>query len=298
MDGALVIDKPAGVSSAHVIRQLKRRCKIAKIGHSGTLDPMATGVLVVLCGRATRLQFLFLESSKRYQGTIRLGVRTTTDDITGEEIEKDSALSFRSRFAPEEAVAFLKQQFSGNIEQIPPAVSAIKVDGVRSYRRVRKGEEVELKPRSVVVDIRELYFSAEDTLSYDIHCSKGTYIRSIARDMGDALDTCACLESIRRISSEPFGIEQASNLEEITPENIDSLLIGLEQLVTGVPAVYLSESSCSRLARGDQSQLADLEDLDKIRDFPVAAIFSSDKRLCGLLDNDNGSWSIRMMMTP
>jgi tRNA pseudouridine55 synthase len=296
MDGALLVDKPAGLSSAQVIRQLKKSCGISKIGHSGTLDPMATGVLVILCGRATRLQFLFLESSKSYRGAIRLGIKTNTDDITGDELVRDQAFDFRSKYTLEQAAEYLKNKFSGELLQVPPAVSAIKVNGVRSYRRVRRGEEVILEPRSIVVDVRKLNFSADDVLDYEIHCSKGTYIRSIARDMGEALGTVACLQSIERIYSDPFSIEDAHKLDDINPENVRSKLIDMEQLVAGIPAISLSVESCDRLARGDQSELSELEDLDKIRDFHVVALFNSEHQLKGLIDFTNGSWGIRMMM--
>ena len=230
-DGVLVIDKPEGLSSAGVVRVLKRRLSPKKIGHGGTLDPFATGVLIVVLGKGTKLSPLFLEGDKRYSGTIRLGVGTATDDITGEVTAEDE---FGSELSDEEKAnlcSMLKERFSGDQQQVPPVYSALKVGGERSYRRARRGETFERAPRQISVYDLQLGFESSNTLRYSLHCSKGTYVRSLARDIGLALGTVACVETLRREESSGFSISEAVALDDLTAERVPGRLLSCEAIL-------------------------------------------------------------------
>ncbi len=266
MHGALLIDKPAGITSAKVVAKAKRILGVKKIGHSGTLDPMATGLLVLLCGNATRLQSLFLESGKEYQGEILLGRSTDSDDVTGVTISEDRERKYWQASTPEDLVEKIRERFSGRIEQRPPAVSAVHIDGVRSYKRVRNGEEVQIAPRSVEVEFLDLEFLDETTLRYHVRCSKGTYVRSLARDIGEFLESCACLDSIRRLGSTPFSIERAITLEDLEEIEIEKsgssdsgFIVPMSELLSGIPRFELSESDVTLLRNGIQRPLVALD---------------------------------------
>jgi tRNA pseudouridine55 synthase len=240
--GLLLIDKPAGMSSAQVVSRVKRTLKPAKIGHAGTLDPAATGLLVCLLGSATRLASFAESGAKTYSGTMLFGVRTETDDTDGPVLSRTSV----NITADELAAA--SQRFVGPIEQLPPQISAIKVAGVPAYERVRSNEVVELAPRRVVVHSIELEFVPPDRARYRISCSKGTYIRSVARDLGELLGCGGCIESLRRERSEPFEVAQARTLEEVTPDAI----LPWERLFPSTPRLVLELAEVQALAGGDQ----------------------------------------------
>ena len=212
--GLVVVDKPGGMSSHDVVGRLRRYFGTRKVGHAGTLDPMATGVLVVGIERATKILGLLALETKSYEATIRLGQATTTDDAEG-EITSAADASAVTDEAIDAAVAGL----TGEIDQVPSAVSAIKVDGRRAYDRVRAGEEVELRPRRVTVsrfDVLERIRSAEVVdLVVVVDCSTGTYIRALARDLGEALGVGGHLTSLRRTRVGPFGLDVARTLEEL-----------------------------------------------------------------------------------
>jgi tRNA pseudouridine55 synthase len=217
VDGLVVVDKPAGITSHDVVARIRRLAGTRKVGHAGTLDPMATGVLVVGINRATRLLGHLLLTDKAYDATVRLGVSTTTDDAEGEVVTSASASSLR----PEQVAAELATQV-GQILQVPTAVSAIKVDGKRAYQRVRDGEKVELPPRPVTIHELEVRDQrvVEDWLDVDIavRCSSGTYIRAIARDVGAALGVGGHLTALRRTAVGPFGLDVARTLDELADE--------------------------------------------------------------------------------
>lgn len=240
--GLLLIDKPAGMSSAQVVSRVKRTLKPAKIGHAGTLDPAATGLLVCLLGSATRLASFAEKGAKTYSGTILFGVTTETDDTDGPVLSRKAV-----NITATELLA-ASQRFIGPIQQLPPQVSAIKVGGVPAYERVRSNEVVELTPRSVVVHSIELEFLPPHRARYRISCSKGTYIRSIARDLGDLLSCGGCIESLRRERSEPFDVSQAQTLEEVSP----GAILPWECLFPSTPRLVLESSEVQALAGGDQ----------------------------------------------
>nr|WP_239580005.1 tRNA pseudouridine(55) synthase TruB [Microlunatus panaciterrae] len=222
----LVVDKPSGWTSHQVVGRVRRLAGTRKVGHAGTLDPMATGVLLVGLNRATRLLGHLMLTEKEYRATIRLGVGTLTDDAEG---EVTTALGASA--VTESDVAALLPQFRGDIQQVPTAVSAIKVNGVRSYARVRAGEQVELAARSVRVsryDLVDVRRSGQpvtpgemvDVLDLEVlvECSSGTYIRALARDLGAALGVGGHLTALRRTRVGPFGLDQASTLDQAAVE--------------------------------------------------------------------------------
>ncbi|MFC5728331.1 MULTISPECIES: tRNA pseudouridine(55) synthase TruB [Nocardioides] len=215
--GLVVVDKPAGMTSHDVVARVRRTMGTRKVGHAGTLDPMATGVLVLGVERATRLLGHLMLTEKTYSATVRLGASTTTDDAEGEVVATTSAAHLT-----EETVRNALRAFEGDILQVPSTVSAIKVDGQRAYARARAGEEVELKPRPVT--IREI---AADNFRLDgemldleirVACSSGTYIRAIARDLGDALGVGGHLTALRRHSVGSFTLADANT-------DLDHLLV-------------------------------------------------------------------------
>ncbi len=232
--GLVVVDKPSGWTSHDVVGRMRRLAGTRKVGHSGTLDPMATGVLVLGINRATRLLGHLTLADKEYVATIRLGQSTITDDAEGDVVETTSASHL-----DEDAVRAALPPLTGDIQQVPSSVSAIKVDGVRSYARVRSGEEVALKARPVTVSVFEVTGSRHDGESFDVDvrvvCSSGTYIRALARDLGTALGVGGHLTALRRTRVGGFGIDQASTLEEL--EN-GVTVIGLDDVARASFTTY------------------------------------------------------------
>jgi len=213
--GLVVVDKSGGMTSHDVVARVRRLAGTRKVGHAGTLDPMATGVLVLGVGRATRLLGHLMLTEKAYDATIRLGVSTTTDDAEGEVVETRAAGE-----VTEAAVRDTLGGFVGDLLQVPTAVSAIKVDGKRAYVRVRAGEQVELKARPVTVHelaVHDVAVTEADQLDVrvSLRCSSGTYVRAIARDLGAALGVGGHLTVLRRTAVGPFGLDAARTLTEL-----------------------------------------------------------------------------------
>ncbi len=255
--GFLVLDKEAGITSHDLITKARRTLGTKKIGHAGTLDPMATGVMVLGVESATRLLDYVMAGKKRYLATIKLGARTLSDDRMSDVIEE-------LPIDIEDSLERLKRMI-GVIEQVPSAVSAIKVDGKRAYDRVRSGENVELKGRKVEIFSINVVARREDELDIDVTCSAGTYIRAIARDIG------GYLTSLRRIESMPFMIDDAGEI------GIDSILPA-EKVMRRVLAIYdADQSEQSELALG-RSILLDRSRLSTntgVRDDVIAIISQS-----------------------
>ena len=212
--GLVVVDKPAGITSHDVVARVRRLAGTRKVGHAGTLDPMATGVLLVGVGRATRLLGHLQLTDKSYDATIRLGVATTTDDAEGDVLAETSAAH-----VGEEVVREVLAGFVGEIDQVPSSVSAIKVDGRRAYDRVRAGEQVELDARRVRIDRIDVHDVTQDgevtDVAVSVHCSTGTYVRSIARDLGETLGVGGHLTRLRRTAVGAFGLDRAHTLDEL-----------------------------------------------------------------------------------
>ena len=212
-DGLLVVDKPAGWTSHDVVGRCRRLAGTRKVGHAGTLDPMATGVLVLGVGRATRLLGHLALTDKAYDATIRLGATTVTDDAEGAVLEQRDASG-----VGDDALAAAMAALTGALSQVPSAVSAVKVDGVRSYARVRAGEQVELSAREVTVSRFALLERRGDDLDVTVECTSGTYVRALARDLGAALGVGGHLTALRRTRVGPFDLARARTLDELAED--------------------------------------------------------------------------------
>ncbi len=246
--GLVVVDKPGGMTSHDVVTRVRRLAGTRKVGHAGTLDPMATGVLVLGVERATRLLGHLMLTEKSYDATVRLGVSTTTDDAEGEVVATTSAAALDG--ARVEAAA---SQLVGTIQQVPSSVSAIKVDGQRAYARARTGEDVALEPRTITV--HELVVRAVrpgETLDLDVsvRCSSGTYVRAIARDLGGALGVGGHLTALRRTAVGPFTVDDARTLDDL--ETAFAVTPIADAARASFPAVDLTDSQAAdvRVGRG------------------------------------------------
>jgi tRNA pseudouridine55 synthase len=262
MDGAVLVDKPHGLSSNAALQAVKRLLKAKKAGHAGTLDPLATGLLVVLLGEATKFAGPLLDDDKEYIAKLKLGERTSTGDAEGEILQrKDIGKVDLS----------VLQRFEGEISQTPPMHSALKRDGVPLYRLARKGETVERAARRVTIRELELLRFEPPHLELRVRCSKGTYIRVLAEDIGEALGTAAHLAALRRTASGRFRIEDAASPENVTPEGV----LPLATLLQGMPRAELDAAAEARLRNGQALKISGLQE-------GICAVFGHDGAVIGL----------------
>ena len=249
------MDKPAGISSNDVVQQAKRLFGAQKVGHTGSLDPLATGVLPLCFGEATKFSQYLLDADKKYWAQVRLGITTETGDADGEVIAQADA----SSVTPAQAVAAL-ETFVGEIEQIPSMYSALKHQGQPLYKLARKGIEVERAPRQVSIYSAELLQFSEASIELRVHCSKGTYIRSLAEDLGAALGCGAHVSALRRLAAGPYEEGQATTLAELCETNdmqeMDALLLPVSSAVDSWPAVRLHEDTAHYVRQGQPVQVS------------------------------------------
>ena len=217
-DGIILIDKNEGESSFDVVRRLRAKVKVKKVGHAGTLDPFATGLLIILLGQGTKLSPFLMSGQKRYRATMRLGVETDTLDPTGRVIRTTHVPAFEPEQIKTNALKFV-----GEIEQVPPIFSAVSYKGNRAYKLARKGIKVELEKRRVRIHSVEIISIDLPEITMEISCSGGTYIRSLASDIGNKLGTGAHLSALRRLSSGPFEVKDALNTKHIRNAARDDL---------------------------------------------------------------------------
>ncbi|MBT8416099.1 MAG: tRNA pseudouridine(55) synthase TruB [Silicimonas sp.] len=250
VSGWLVIDKPPGMGSTAVVNKVRWAFDAKKAGHAGTLDPAATGILAVALGEATKTVPFITDALKAYRFTIRFGGATNTDDAEGEVIAT-------SELRPsDDEIAAALMQFQGDIEQVPPRFSAVKIDGERAYARARAGEDVEIAPRPLYVESLTLNERPDaDHAVMEMVCGKGGYVRSIARDLGEALGCLGHVKELRRIWSGPFELDDAVSLDEIerlakSPE-IDGLLLPLEAGLADLPELRATAEGAARLRNGN-----------------------------------------------
>ncbi len=218
VDGILLVDKPSDWTSFDVLNMMKHRFSVRKIGHCGTLDPMATGLLVVLLGKATKLQDSLMGGEKEYLGSLRLGMETDTEDSTGKVIAESDWHG-----VTREAAQAVAQSFLGEIEQIPPMMSAIKLHGKPLYKLARKGVTVERKARPVTIRAFDFTEVALPEISFRVQCSKGTYIRTLCADLGRRLGCGACMTALRRTRSGDFSLADAITVEMLQNLDLDGL---------------------------------------------------------------------------
>jgi len=254
MDGILIIDKPEGITSHDVVARVRRILKTKKVGHTGTLDPFATGVMTVLVGRATRLAQFIDKDEKRYVAVMRFGFDTDTGDLTGERLTDAGDTSPRNAVLKD--IEMLKPQFIGQIEQIPPMYSAKKIDGKKLYELAREGKSVERKPASVFISGIEIVGHTNltvngkqvlDTLTIDVTCGAGTYIRTLAVDMAHRAGSAAHLTELRRTRSGRFGIDESITLEALA--ELDDRSAVLRDMSEAVAHLDLFELRDDRVAR-------------------------------------------------
>jgi len=255
IDGVLLLDKPSGVSSHAAVQKAKRLYRARKAGHTGTLDPLATGLLPVCLGEATKFSHLLLDADKSYVATIRLGVTTATGDLEGEVTGRAPVSVAR------EAAEAVLRRFVGEILQVPPMHSAIKQGGQPLYKLARAGRAVPRAPRRVVIRDLALAGFGETELEISVTCSKGTYIRVLAEDIGRELGCGACLARLRRIAVGEFSLASGATgferLETLVPGEREALLLPADALVASLPRFDLDAGEAGRLRRGQPVELAE-----------------------------------------
>ena len=242
-NGIIIIDKPQGWTSMDVCAKLRGILKTKKIGHAGTLDPMATGVLPVFVGQATRAVSFAESGSKEYVAGLRLGLVTNTQDTSGETLETHAVT------ATADDLRAVLPRFTGEIRQIPPMFSAIKIGGRKLYELARKGQEVERKSREITIyELELLEQTGEDEYLLRILCSKGTYVRTLCHDIGQALGCGGCMSSLRRTMAAGFTLSQAVTLEEVQAQG-ETLLQSVDSLFSDSPAYHIRHGKVEALCR-------------------------------------------------
>jgi len=258
VNGILLLDKPVGLTSNTALQKVKRLFQAAKAGHTGSLDPLASGLLPLCLGEATKLSSFLLDADKVYTGVCKLGVKTSTADAEGEVIA--------TRPVPvldEAQLRAVLDKFLGDIEQIPPMHSAIKMQGQPLYKLAHQGIEVERQPRPVTIHRLHLTRLEADEFAFELHCSKGTYVRTLVEDIGEILGCGAHLSALRRTGVGPFDIAHSVSLEGLEQTaaasglaGLDALLIPMDQALDTWPAVHLSENSAYYVRQGQPVQVA------------------------------------------
>lgn len=274
MQGLILIDKPEGLTSFSAVSRIKRAASEKRVGHTGTLDPMATGVLPILLGRATALSSLMLDADKRYIAKVKLGIKTDTDDITGEIIAQNEV------DITENDLKKAIDSFVGKINQTPPIYSALKKDGVRLYDLARQGKTVEIASREIEIFSIKLLSGLDENNEFVIetHVSKGTYIRSLARDIGEYLGTYATLTELRRTYASGFDISSCIKLDDINPENIKDFILSEEIAVGHLREINVTEKQAIRFCNGGQLSFERIK-IEEIKENELFRIKFNDKLL-------------------
>ena len=246
MNGIVIVDKPMDWTSQDVTAKLRGIFQTRRIGHGGTLDPMATGVLPVFVGRATRGVEFFEHAEKTYEAVLRLGLTTDTEDVTGTTLEEKPVNVSKTQFL--EALT----HFRGEIQQIPPMYSAIKINGQKLCDLARKGKEVARQPRTVTIHKLECLEFSGETARLLVHCSKGTYIRTLCKDIGQALGCGGCMESLRRVSAGSYTIEEAVPLSVLLEADDPArYLRSVDTMFSAHPSITLTENQEKRCRNGN-----------------------------------------------
>ncbi len=251
--GILLLDKRIGISSNKALQEVKRLYNANKAGHTGSLDPLATGLLPICFGEATKVSGLLLDDNKRYHVIIQLGIKTDTGDLEGNIIETKPVPELSTT-----RVSTILEQFTGEIDQVPPMYSALKQAGKKLYELARAGKTVERKARRITIFELKLLNYQDDNLELEVFCSKGTYIRSLAEDIGDSIDCCATVKALRRLEAGEFSIHRALTLEQL--QQLDGIqlldqLINLDLPLKTIPAIHLDEQQAIRIRHGQALRL-------------------------------------------
>lgn len=277
MTGILNVYKPKGITSHNVVSFVRRQLHMKRVGHTGTLDPLATGVLPVLIGNATKLSDLIMADEKRYTARVVLGVITDTDDTTGEVIEK------REVSVTEEQLNEVIKSFIGEIEQIPPMYSAIKVDGQKLYQLARKGVEIERKPRKITVYSIDVYDFDGVSFTMDVHCGKGTYIRSLCRDIGEKLGCGATMDELERTMSGIFKKENAYTFEQIEEAvkngSVGNLILPPDSVLGEFTKIDVNDENMAKIKNGIRLRPQQL-DINEYSQGEIFRIYYNGELLC------------------
>ena len=277
LDGVLLLDKPAGITSHAAVQKVRRLYSAAKAGHTGTLDPLATGLLPVCLGEATKFSHLLLEATKAYLATIHLGMTTTTGDLEGEVTARAPVAVGR------EDVEKVLPKFTGEILQTPPMYSAIKRDGQPLYKLARQGKELPRTARRVVISDLKMHGMSGDEIEVSLTCSKGTYVRVLAEDIGRALGCGACLSRLRRTAVGDFSLSAGGvtfeRLESLTMKEREGLLLQADALVAALPRVDLDAGGAGRLRQGQPVEIG-----HATRPAGLARIYGPDQEFLGIAE--------------
>lgn len=254
LNGLILVDKGRGPTSHDVVNLVRRQLHIRRVGHLGTLDPSASGLLVVCLGQATRLVEFMGHFDKEYEAVVRLGMVTDTQDTTGKVLRETTPV------APTDAqLDEVRKRFTGEIEQTPPMYSAVKIGGKRLYEIAREGRTVDRTPRRVTIHALELIDVTMPRIRMRIRCSKGTYVRALCADIGDFLGCGGALEALRRLKVGPFRVEDASPIDHVTPDRVASLLRPMDAGLSNLPVVLVRARSVGRVFTGAPILAGDLE---------------------------------------
>jgi len=264
IDGILLLDKPLGRSSNSALQKVRYLFNAKKAGHTGSLDPLATGVLPICFGQASKVSAYLLDSDKRYTCTAQLGTTTTTGDKEGDILQTRELKPFTA-----EQVETVLEDFRGAIQQIPPMYSALKHNGQPLYKLARQGIEIERKARDVTIHELTLSKQTEDSITLDVHCSKGTYIRTLAQDIGEALGFGAHLSMLRRTNVSPFDCSKLYSIEEIEElaENnkLEATLLPIDSALIHLPEIILTEEEGNRVKNGLKVSRGNIPESDMIK---------------------------------
>ncbi|MBQ1186133.1 MAG: tRNA pseudouridine(55) synthase TruB [Clostridia bacterium] len=290
MQGLLLLNKPKGITSFSAVSKTKWLACEKRVGHTGTLDPLATGVLPVFIGRATALCSIVLDADKGYTATVKLGITTDTCDITG-KVLTENAVS-----VTKEQLENTLNKFKGKISQVPPMYSALKKDGVRLYKLAREGVEVEIEPREIEIKHIKLTEFTGDTFKINVLCSKGTYIRSLCRDIGEELGCGATMTELLRTSTGGFNLEQTVSLDELTRENIKDYILPEETALLHLKEVAVTEKQAIRFSNGGQLAYERLKNINFAEGELVRVKYDNKFIGVGIADNQNMQLAIKCII--
>ena len=260
MDGIIVINKEKDYTSHDVVAKLKKKLNISKVGHTGTLDPNATGVLPILIGKGTKFSKYLINHDKTYKAQIELGKKTDTADVEGNVIEEKPV---DTEYIKQNLVQVL-ESFVGKQEQVPPMYSAIKKNGKKLYEYARKGEKIEVEPRKIEIYKIELVKYNEKNIDFIVSCSKGTYIRSLCEDIAEKLNTVGYMKNLERLQVGEFNIEKSVLIDDVNTENIEKYLYTLEDILKDTPKLNLNSKKLKLFLNGVQLTVKEAEGLYKI----------------------------------
>lgn len=289
MDGVINVLKPKGITSFDVVRDIRKIAKIKKVGHTGTLDPLASGVLPVCIGKATKIVDYIMEGTKTYRVEMKLGTTTDTYDREGTVLEKKEV-----SVSPEEVEKAI-EKYKGDIEQVPPMYSALKVNGQKLYDLARKGIEVEREARKI--QIHDICILSIDLpyIIFDVKCSKGTYIRSLCFDIGNDLGSGAVMWNLERLEASPFNIKEAIKLEDLNEENIKQFITPIDEALKDYEKLYLDKKFEKLVLNG--VILKDRRVLDNIEENKLYRTYIEDNNFIGLGMKNAYGFKIHKLLT-